>query len=166
MTIGSHFVRTCISVSICKFIGRYHCEKVNPSVTKKQCRADSRFVHSQCETALLCNRVSHWLGTSLNSALQWVVDFLTTSLIIFLPKLIPNMRGPSYLGLTRSILWLLMPWLLASPGHQQPWYWLCKISKSWSYTRKDFNYLNMSVWKNDIKCKYMFMIPLKKHVKS
>ena len=52
-----------------------------------------------------------------------------------------NVRGPSYLGLTRSISWLLMPWLLASPGHQQPWYLLCKIGKSWSYTRKDFNYL-------------------------
>ena len=24
----------------------------------------------------------------------------------------------------RSISWLLMPWLLTSPGHQQPWYWL------------------------------------------
>ena len=23
----------------------------------------------------------------------------------------------------RSIPWLLMPWLLALPGHQQPWYW-------------------------------------------
>ena len=32
-----------------------------------------------------------------------------------------NVRGPSYLGLTRSISWLLMPWLLTSPGHQQPW---------------------------------------------
>ena len=52
-----------------------------------------------------------------------------------------NVRGPSYLGLNRSISWLLMPWLLASPGHQQSWYWLCKIRKSWSYTRKDFNYL-------------------------
>ena len=31
-----------------------------------------------------------------------------------------NVQGPSYLGLTRSIPWLLMPWLLASPGHQQP----------------------------------------------
>ena len=30
-----------------------------------------------------------------------------------------NMRRPSYLGLTRSISWLLMAWLLASPGHQQ-----------------------------------------------
>ena len=48
-----------------------------------------------------------------------------------------TLNMPSYLGLTRSISWLLMPWLLASPGHQQP----CKIRKSWSYTRKDFNYL-------------------------
>ena len=27
-----------------------------------------------------------------------------------------NQRGPSYLGLTRSLSWLLMSWLLASPG--------------------------------------------------
>ena len=30
--------------------------------------ADSRFVPSQWETALLCNDVSHWLGVSLESA--------------------------------------------------------------------------------------------------
>ena len=47
----------------------------------------------------------------------------------------------SYLGLTRSISWLLMPWLLTSPGHQQPWYWLCKICRSWSYLSKDSKYL-------------------------
>ena len=29
-----------------------------------------------------------------------------------------SMRGSSYLGLIRSKSWLLMPWLLASPGHQ------------------------------------------------
>ena len=52
-----------------------------------------------------------------------------------------NVQGPSYRSLNRSISWLLMPWLLASPGHQQPWYWPCKIGKSGSYTRKDFNYL-------------------------
>ena len=49
-----------------------------------------------------------------------------------------NVRGPSYLGLTRSISWLLMPWLLTSQGHQQPWYWLCSICRSWSYLRMDF----------------------------
>ena len=38
-----------------------------------------------------------------------------------------NVRGPSYLCLIRSISWLLMPWLLTSPGYQQPWYWLLHI---------------------------------------
>ena len=47
----------------------------------------------------------------------------------------------SYLGLTRSISWLLKPWLLSSPGHQQPCYWLCKLGRPLSYTRRDFNYL-------------------------
>ena len=32
-----------------------------------------------------------------------------------------------------------MPWLLASPGHQQPCYWPCKINRSLSSPRKDFN---------------------------
>ena len=60
-----------------------------------------------------------------------------------------NVRGPSYLGLTRSISWLLMPWLLTSPGHQQPWYWLCRIGGFLSYLRKDFKYLrriNVEKW--------------------
>ena len=60
-----------------------------------------------------------------------------------------NMRGPSYLGLTRSISWLLMPWLLTSPGHQQPWYWLCRIGRFLYYLGKDFNYLchiNVEKW--------------------
>ena len=52
-----------------------------------------------------------------------------------------NVRGPSLLGLTRSISWLLMPWRLTSPGHQQPWYWLYRICRSLSYLRKDFEYL-------------------------
>ena len=68
-----------------------------------------------------------------------------------------NVRGPSYLGLTRSISWLLMPWLLTSPGHQQPWhYWLCRICKSWFLST-----CVISMCSNDIKCKYMFMFPLK-----
>ena len=28
----------------------------------------------------------------------------------------------------RSISCMLMPWLLASPSHQQPWYWLYRIN--------------------------------------
>ena len=52
-----------------------------------------------------------------------------------------KVRGLSYPALTRSISWLLMPWLLVSPGHQQLWYWLCKIGRSLSYMRKYFNNL-------------------------
>ena len=60
-----------------------------------------------------------------------------------------NVRGPSYLGLTKSISWLLMPWPLSSQGHQQPWYWLCRIGRSLSYLREDFIYLchiNVEQW--------------------
>ena len=52
-----------------------------------------------------------------------------------------ELRGPSQLGLTRSISWLLMPLLLESPGHQQPSYRLCRIGRSLSYSRRNFNYL-------------------------
>ena len=44
-------------------------------------------------------------------------------------RLIFNMRGPSYPRLNRSVWWLLMPWLVAPSGHQQPWYWLCKLGR-------------------------------------
>ena len=73
-----------------------------------------------------------------------------------------NVLEPSYFGLTWSILWLLMPWLLASPGHQQPLYWSYRISRPFSYLRNDFNYqchINVEEWH---KCKYMFMFHLKK----
>ena len=42
---------------------------------------------------------------------------------------------------SRLIPWLLMPWLLKQPGHQQPWYWISRINRSLSSTGKDFNYL-------------------------
>ena len=42
---------------------------------------------------------------------------------------------------TRSISWLLIPWLLALPGHQHRWHWLCRIGTFLSYLRKDFNHL-------------------------
>ena len=53
-------------------------------------RADSQFVPSQWEMVLLCNNVSHWLGTNLESALyiyiyialQININFLYVSIII------------------------------------------------------------------------------------
>ena len=51
-----------------------------------------------------------------------------------------------------------MPWLLMSPGHQQPWYWLCRRGRFLFYLRNDFNYLcriNVAKWRK------MFIFPLK-----
>ena len=67
-----------------------------------------------------------------------------------------HMRGLSDYNssMTRSITWLLMPWLLSSPGHQQPWYWMfwmnrtClpwgwiqtpQASQCWEITKKNTN---------------------------
>ena len=97
-----------------------------------------------------------WLAPShyLN---QWWLVYRHISVSLGLDELTLNVRGPSYLGLTRSISWLLMSWLLASPGHQQPWYWLyvewvgpCLIWQRISTT------CVISMWRNDKKCEYMF----------
>ena len=48
---------------------------------------------------------------------------------------------PENSGISRSISWMLMPWLLASPGHQQPWYCPCRANESLFSTRNVFNYL-------------------------
>ena len=47
-----------------------------------------------------------------------------------------------YFWKTRSIPWLLMPWRPASPGHQQPWYWFCRMNWSLYSMTKDVNYLS------------------------
>ena len=98
---------------------------------------------------------SHWLSPNPEWSLIKKVPGASWHLTF-------NVRGQSYLGLTRSISWLLMPWLLtSSPSHQQPWYWLYRICRSFSYLREDFKYLchiNVDKWH---KCKYMFMFPLK-----
>ena len=67
---------------------------------------------------------------------QWVKQQKNLSIFLTL-----NVRGLSYRGLTRSISWLLMPWLLTSPGHQQPWYWLYRMCRPFTYLRKDFKCL-------------------------
>ena len=108
------------------------------------------------DRTLLCGKI--WtLSTLLGEC--GIMSYIC--LILSLLMLTFNVLGPSQLCLTRSISWLLMPWLLASPGHQQPWYWLCRIGRSLSYSRRNFKYV-LLVWRNDIKCKYMFMFSLKK----
>ena len=46
-------------------------------------RADSRFAPSQCDSALLCNDVPHWLGASLESALLWCLQSSLSLVIKF-----------------------------------------------------------------------------------
>ena len=52
-----------------------------------------------------------------------------------------------YFGITRSISWLLMPWRLASPGHQQPWYWRSTMWIIRSSSGVNFNNLQCFVVK-------------------
>ena len=74
-----------------------------------------------------------------NTLIALLAGFATVSLNQW--TLTFSVRGPSYPGLTRPISWLLMPWPLASPEHQQPSYWLCNLSRSISYRREAFNHL-------------------------
>ena len=86
--------------------------------------------------SLVCVWIKGWLNNHEAGDLRRYRAHYDVTVMLTL-----NVRGLSYLGLTRSISWLLMLWLLTSPGHQQPWYWLCRICRSWSYLRKDFKYL-------------------------
>ena len=54
-----------------------------------------------------------------------------------------------------------MPWLLGWPGHQQPWYWLCKLGRALSYMRKISITCVMSMWRIVRNCEYMFIFLLK-----
>ena len=60
----------------------------------------------------------------------------------------------------RSTLWLLMSWLLASPGHQMPWYWYIRwVHRCFSWRRIISNTSAISVSRSDRKYKYIFMFP-------
>ena len=67
-----------------------------------------------------------------------------------------------YSGRTRSIPWLLMPWLLLLPGHQQPLYWLCRKNEPLSTVKKGLNFLYPPIWRNERKCRYVLCFPMTK----
>ena len=69
--------------------------------------------------------------------------------------------GSNYSASTESISWLLMPWLLPSPGHQHLWCWLCGIRELLSYSWKILTTCIMSLWKNGMNYIYIFMFPMK-----
>ena len=43
-----------------------------------------------------------------------------------------------YSRITRSMPWLLMPWLLVLSGHQQPWHWINRMQACLASLRNDF----------------------------
>ena len=97
------------------------------------------------------------LGNQTTEKLYYIIIYPHHLILMSILRSLPDqwtlltlsVWGPSHIGLIWSISWLLMPWLLLSPGHQQPWYCLCGIAQSWSFMRNDFNYLghvNVEVW--------------------
>ena len=77
-----------------------------------------------------------------------------------------NVRGPSYLGLTRSISWLLMPWFLRRQdisSHDIDYIEYVGPSLTWGSVQST---CVKSMWRNDIKCKYMFMLPQKQFARK
>ena len=55
------------------------------------------------------------------------------------------------------IPWLLMPWLLASPGHQHTWHCIYRINRSLRLPLRDFNCLHHTCWEK-IKNAYIFFM--------
>ena len=82
-------------------------------------------------------------------------------------ELTPLVLKPKFSRIIRPIPWLMMPWLLVSPGHHQPWYWLYMVDGSLSLDgfQEGFQFLSgrismthaISALRNARKCKYIFM---------
>ena len=114
------------------------------------CATPSLYDHlSQCEQLavfyglMVANKIIFW---KLHWKIYAYIFMLTQVWLTW--KLTLDVQGPSYLCLTSSVSWLLMPWLITSPELQQ-WYWLYKMIMSLSYLGKDFNYLchiNLEEW--------------------
>ena len=66
---------------------------------------------------------------------------------------------PEYSGWTRSIPWLLIPWLPVLPGKQNPRHWLGRINGSLFSIGEYFNYHTYASWllRNDYKCSFCFL---------
>ena len=72
-----------------------------------------------------------------------------------------NVWGLSYLGLTRSVSLLLMPWLLRGQGissHDIDYVEYVGPGLTWG---RILSTCVVSMWSYNIKCKYIFMFPLK-----
>ena len=105
-------------------------------------RDDSRFAPSQWETALLCNDVSHWLGTNLESPvdrmiipvpLNFILEYIKSYLhcLQFSHPIMTHVSSIYFLWKIMACLSYkvndmvanVMSWRHKSPGHLQLRYW-------------------------------------------
>ena len=71
---------------------------------------------------------------------------------------------PHYSSQIKSIPWLLMTWVLVSPGHQQTWFRLYWVNKSLLSTKKDYLLLpSVEKW---LKMLIYFYFPLTEFTKT
>ena len=78
------------------------------------------------------------INNSISNTIVFEIPWFTTKPVISFLMVLKL----EFARITRSIPWLLMPWLLTSPDHLQPWYCLsCKMNSSLFSMRKNFKYL-------------------------
>ena len=97
--------------------------------------------HIRYEDCLIMTWPWAWHMGRLQMSTRRSISWTSNDDVLTRKNLTLNERGLSFSGLTRSISWLLMPWLLESPSHHQSWYWRCKIGRSLFPMRKDYNYM-------------------------
>ena len=71
--------------------------------------------------------------------------------------MLSNISYRSFGGEEVYIVMVAAVWFIAWPVHQHPWYWLCRVCKFLSYTRKDSTTCVM--WRNDIKIDEFLCFP-------
>ena len=75
------------------------------------------YLHGKISQRMVSDcEIGTWLALSICVKLCFGAFNFTHIMITYL--------GLNYSGSSESVSWLLMPWLLVSPGYQYPWYWL------------------------------------------
>ena len=72
----------------------------------------------------------YWLGAVRQQAINWAnadPDLCCHVVLLGHNELTLAMQGLNHRRQAKSVSWLLMPCLIASPGHQQLWVWTCFV---------------------------------------
>ena len=111
--------------------------------------------------------VSWWAAASYASLRYSIICLLWYQVMLSLR--VSTFHGigivlPHYSSQIKSIPWLLMTWVLVSPGHQQTWFRLYGVNKSLLSTKKDYLLLpSVEKW---LKLLIYFYLPLTEFTKT